>query len=146
MLLTDIFVIHPSVFHDAIRNDYATPFKSSSRTFLNLLRNHFTKYGRKIGYTSGEAFEQLMKTPLGKTKTIWIIPDHLVEVDWSSYVPNSIKLPIDKSIVKLASALCIKDTPRIVSTTKNIDLGGASFHILTPKDAIDFYNHPNSTF
>lgn len=75
-----IFIVHHSVFHDAFRTDYETPFKSSSKDFFDLLFQNKIDEKKKIAYTSGEVFEKLHKSPIGKTNIIWAIPEDLVEI------------------------------------------------------------------
>jgi len=144
--LKDIFVVHPSVFHDAFRTDYTTQYRDSSKEFLNLLRNHKIKNNEKIGFISGEIFKSLHESKLGSTKTIWIIPEYLVEVDFETLFNQEIKLDIEQSLIRLASKKCIGDIPFIVSTRANLNLEGTNFHIFTPAKAVDYYRHPNSLF
>lgn len=145
LILKDIFIIHPSVFHDAFRTDYTTQFRDSSKDFLNLLRDHKIQYKDKIGFTSGEVFYKLIKSKLGSTKAIWIIPEWLVEIDFETYFEGS-ELEIDESLIRLASKKCIANVPYIVSTKTRINMQGTSFHVCTPAQAISYYNHPNSLF
>lgn len=145
VILKDIFIVHPSVFHDAFRADYTTQFRDSSKDFLNLLKDHKIQYNEKIGFTSGEVFYKLIKSKLENTKTIWIIPEWLVEIDFETYFEGS-RLEIDESLIRLASKKCITNVPYIVSTKKGINMQGTSFPVCTPAQAISYYNHTNSLF
>ena len=109
----------------------------------DIIRNHKISKGSKIGHSSGEVFKKLMNSPIGESQAIWIIPEHIIEVDFET-LNNSTDL--DESIIKLASKKCIKDKPFIVSTKKNLEQEGANFTILTPKEATDMYHNPNSRF
>ena len=142
--MKDIFIVHPSVFHDAFRTDYTTQFRDSSKEFLNLLKTHKIEHNEKIGYISGETFKALLDSKLGKTKTIWIIPEWLVEIDFETLFQGA-NLKIDLSLIRLASKKCITNIPFIVST-RNIETEGTNFPIRTPAKAIELYNHPNSLF
>lgn len=142
--MRDIFIIHHSVFNDAFRKDYNTQYRDSSKNFFQLLLNHTLKHKNKIAFTSGEVFGKLNKSPIGKTNTIWIIPEYLVEIDFSSYFKGGLELT--QSVIKLASKKCITTKPVIVSTKKDINLEGTNFVVLTPAEAIEYYNHPNSLF
>mgnify|MGYP001611955023 CR=1 FL=1 len=132
----EIFIVHPSVFHDAFRTDYETPFRQSSKDFFDLLLKHYREKGYKIAHTSWDVFETLAKSDVSKSTGFWIIPNQLVEIDLKSIDDKK----LDKSITKLASKKCAKFTPYIVSTKDKIDLEGANFQIFSPKEAIDFYN------
>lgn len=146
--MADIFIVHHSVFNDAFREDYITPFKDSSKNFFNLLLKNTIDCKKKIAFTSGEVFSKLHGSPIGKTQTIWVIPEYLVDIDFSSYLQENPKLSMEQSIIKLASKNCIEATPYIVATKpkEKIDLEGTSFMVITPKQAIELYEHPNSKF
>ena len=141
----DLFVIHPSVFHDAFRTDYDTSFRQSSREFLNLLFRHNKKTGCKIAVTSGEVFNHL-RSKLENVKIFWVIPNNIVEIDFKTTFDKNLKK--DQSIIQLASRKCIKFSPFIVSTKpkNSIDLEGTSFPVITPKEAVEMYNSPNGRF
>ncbi len=146
--MKDIFIIHHSVFHDAFRNDYDTQFRTSSKEFLQILFRHNLDKGYKVGFSSGEVFFHLKGSPLGKTKSIWLIPENLVEIDYRTYLDGSKKLKVEQSIIRLASKKCIATTPAIVATKdkEKIDKENTLFKILTPKEAIEYYNHQNTYF
>lgn len=143
--MRDIFVVHHSVFHDAFRTDYETSFRDSSKNFFDLLLKHWVKKKRKIAFTSHEVFSKLYNSALKETKTFWIIHEYLCEIDFSG--TNS-DLKLDQSVVRLASKKCVEFCPYIVSTKPKdkIDLEGTTFMVLTPKEAIEIYNHENSKF
>lgn len=145
--MKDLFIVHPSVFHDAFRSDYSTPYRQSSKDFFQMLFQNYLSTGTKIGHTSGEAFFKLLEHGSFKESSIiWTIPESIVEIDFKTYGSQKIPLKIDKSIVKLASRKCIISTPYIVTTKKEIDQEGATFTVVTPKDAIKIKNQEYSKF
>lgn len=148
MQVKDIFILHHSVFNDAFRTDYTTPFRDSSKKFFEILLRHKIMYKKKVAYTSGEVFSKLLNSPIGKTKIIWVIPEQLVEIDFSTYLKEDTCLKLEQSIITLASKKCIETTPYIVATKPKdkIELEGTNFIIITPKVAIDYLEHPNSRF
>ena len=94
----EIFILHPSVFHDAFRTDYETVFKQSSKDFFQLLFDHSQKGLTRIAFTSWEVFSALSETDLGKTSGFLVLFGKIVEVDL-----KNTELKLEMSIVRLAS-------------------------------------------
>ena len=135
----EIFVIHPSVFHDAFRTDYDTPFRQTSKDFFDLLLKHYREKNCKIAYVSWEVFNKLFNSELGKSRGFRILVNSLLTIDISTPTANGVSL--EKSTIRLASKKSAKYSPFIVATKKkeNIETEGTNFQIYTPKEAIAFY-------
>lgn len=146
--IRDIFIVHHSTINDAFRTDYPTPFKESSKQFFELLLKHKLENKNKIAFTSGEVFVKLLQSKLGATKSIWIIPEQLLGIDFTTFLKKDLSLKLEQSIIGLASKKCIEATPYIVATKPKdkIDLEGTNFMVITPAEAIKLYEHENSFF
>lgn len=97
-------------------------------------------YKTKIGFTSGVVFGKLLESPVGKTKMVWSLSEQFLDVDFKTYGKD---INLEKSIVDLASKKCIRFKPFIVSTKNKVDVHGTCFTVITPKQAIDMYDHEN---
>lgn len=106
-----------------------------------MLLGYNLEYKRKIGFTSGAVFQKLLNSKIGSTKTLWLLPEQFIEIDYESKEEEN----LEKSIIQLASKKCIKDKPFIIATKPKdkINLEGTSFMILTPKEAIDMFKDEN---
>jgi len=141
ILVKDLFIIHPSVLHDAFRSDYETNFRQSSKDFLNMLLKASNSKGYKIGITPFNVYSKIMEKIKDKN-ILEIIPNSLMDIDYQSESSSS----LDSSVIKLASRKSLKFKPIIVATKERIEQDGSTFQIITPKQAIDLFEDKNSRF